>query len=563
VASPQSSRPGRTLLALAVLLVAMVATMFATGATSPRLGLDLQGGTSVVLQPRVSGGGDVGDAALRQAVDIIRQRVNGLGVTEADVQTQGDNIVVSVPGATNQEAVELIASTAQLRFRPVLQLGVGTPAPTPSPTPSGTETGSATPSPTPTGTQSPDQNRAVPRALRKAATTPAPSASTTTTPTPSAEATTPPPTDDVAAALLREYERIDCSDPENRQGGSDEPADEPIVACDREGSTKFLLGPTAVEGTRIDEARAGIPDTTTEWIVELEFDGRGADQFRDVTTRLAASTPPRNQFAIVLDNVVVSAPQVEAAIPNGRAQIEGSFTEREARDLANVLRYGALPLTFDQGEVNSISASVGEDQLEKGVLAGIVGLVLVVVYSLLFYRALGVVSIFSLAVAALITWGTVSLLGDAIDFALILAGVIGVIVSIGITADSFVVFFERLRDEIREGRPIRTAVEQAWVRARRTILVADAVTFLAALVLYFLSIGRVQNFAFTLGLTTLVDVVVVFLFTKPLVTWLVRGDFFGRGHRLSGLNPELVGLRVRAAGGAGRQAAASRAPREG
>jgi preprotein translocase subunit SecD len=362
----------------------------------------------------------------------------------------------------------------------------------------------------------------------------------------------PAPSADVPPAVLREYERIDCTKARNRQGGGNKPTDEPIVACDRDGNSKYLLGPTAVEGTRIDDAQAGLRQNSVEWIVTLDFDGKGSAEFREVTTGLVGKPPPQNQFAIVLDNVVVSAPVVNEPITGGQAEISGDFTQQEARDLANVLRYGALPLTFDQGEVNTISASVGEDQLEKGILAGLIGLGLVVIYSILFYRALGIVSVFSLAVAALITWGTISLLGEAIGFALILAGVIGVIVSIGITADSFVVFFERLRDEIREGRSIRTSVEHGWVRARRTILVADAVTFLAAVVLYFLSIGRVQNFAFTLGLTTLIDVLVVFMFTKPLVTLLVRRDFFGKGHPLSGLNPERVGLRPRT----GRQAAA-------
>jgi preprotein translocase subunit SecD len=545
------------------MIVAMLAAMFATGATSPQLGLDLQGGTSVVLQPRVAGGGEVTDEALGQAVDIIRQRVNGLGVTEADVQTQGDNIVVSVPGATNQEAVELIASTAQLRFRPVLQVGPPAPVPTPSPSPTGSASpsGTASPSPTSTGETSapPDQNRAVPRALAKQGTTatpepssPEPSPTGTPTPTETAPVVPPAPSADVPPAVLREYERIDCTKARNRQGGGNKPTDEPIVACDRDGNSKYLLGPTAVEGTRIDDAQAGLRQNSVEWIVTLDFDGKGSAEFREVTTGLVGKPPPQNQFAIVLDNVVVSAPVVNEPITGGQAEISGDFTQQEARDLANVLRYGALPLTFDQGEVNTISASVGEDQLEKGILAGLIGLGLVVIYSILFYRALGIVSVFSLAVAALITWGTISLLGEAIGFALILAGVIGVIVSIGITADSFVVFFERLRDEIREGRSIRTSVEHGWVRARRTILVADAVTFLAAVVLYFLSIGRVQNFAFTLGLTTLIDVLVVFMFTKPLVTLLVRRDFFGKGHPLSGLNPERVGLRPRT----GRQAAA-------
>ena len=528
---PPASRPGRTLLVLIVLIVAMVAAMFATGATKPRLGLDLQGGTSVILQPRVAGGGTVSEEALREAVNIIRQRVNGLGVTEADVQTQGDNIVVSVPGATSQEAVELVASTAQLRFRPVISVTSGAPAPA--------ET--VTPSPSPTTTRTPGTSRG---AARFAATTSSPSPGTTP---PAATTPAPTPTSPGAfsSALRQEFETLDCTKPENRRGGVDKPANQPIVACNRDGTEKYLLGPTAVEGVNVDKAAAELRQTDNAWVVTLDFDSKGTSLFRQITTDLADNPPPTNQFAIVLDNVVISAPQVNEPIPSGQAEISGDFTPQQARDLANVLRYGALPLTFDQGEVNSISASVGEDQLRSGILAGLIGLGLVVLYSLLFYRALGIVSILSLTIAAVLTYCSIALLGEVIGFALILAGVIGVIVSIGITADSFVVFFERLRDEIREGRTPRVAVENGWVRARRTILVADAVTFLAAVVLYFLSIGRVQNFAFTLGLTTLIDIVVVFLFTKPVVTLLVRRDFFGKGHPLSGLNPERIGAKRR------------------
>lgn len=562
---PSTSRPGRTLLVLAGIIVAMVAGMFLTGATTPRLGLDLQGGTSVVLQPRVTGGGDVSDDALREAVNIIRQRVNGLGVTEADVQTQGDNIVVSVPGATSQEAVELIASTAQLNFRPVLEIGAPVPTqpePTPTPSASASEKGkkgnkdgkgkqngqgrrdrdSASPSPSPTS-----QGRALPSVLRAQTDEPTPEESAEPSPQPTELPTTPPvpPTPGINDEIREQYDELDCTRPENRQGGGEEQPEAPLVTCDREGASKYILGPVQVAGRNVSDATAETRQTTSEWIVTLDFDDKGTREFAQATRDLVGQPPPQNSFAITLDGIVVSAPSVNEEIPTGSAEISGTFTQQDASDLANVLRYGALPLTFDQGEVNTISASVGEDQLQKGVLAGLIGLGLVVVYSLLFYRALGIVSVLSLAVAGLLTYASIVLLGEAISFALILAGVIGVIVAIGITADSFVVFFERLRDEIREGRTIRASVEHAWVRARRTIIVADAVTFLAAVVLYFLSIGRVQNFAFTLGLTTLIDVFVVFLFTKPLVTLLVRREFFGGGHPLSGLNPERVGVRSR------------------
>jgi preprotein translocase subunit SecD len=542
----RAARPGRTLVVLALVIAAMYAVMFFTDNTSPRLGLDLQGGTSVILQPRLAEGtGNVPQSSLTEAVDIIRQRVNGLGVTEADVQTQGDNIVVSVPGATSREAVELVASTAKLEFRPVLQVAAGAPVPVPTPSPGATAEPGATPAaetpaatPTPTAATS---SRAVPPALVAQPTTPAPEPTASPTAGPSA-----PPSATVTPEIQQQFDALDCTRPENRQGGGVQDPAAVLVTCDQEGTAKYLLAPVAVEGSTISDANSGVRQGTTTWVVTLTFDSEGTQQFTEVTGQLATQQPPQNQFAIVLDGIVVSAPSVNEAIPGGSAEITGDFTQQEASDLANVLRYGALPLTFDQGEVNTISPSVGQDQLEKGLLAGFIGLGLVVIYAFLFYRALGIVSVLSLAVAGLITYASVVLLGAGIGFTLILAGVIGVIVSIGITADSFIVYFERLRDEIREGRSIRAAVERAWPRARRTILVADLVTFFGGVILYFVAIGRVQNFAFTLALTTVIDVIVVFFFTKPLVSLLVRTEFFGQGHPLSGLNPRHIGAETAA-----------------
>ncbi|HJY24089.1 MAG TPA: protein translocase subunit SecD [Actinomycetes bacterium] len=549
----RAPRPGRTLAVLAVVIAAMYAVMFLTDNTVPRLGLDLQGGTSVILQPRLAEGeGDVPQSSLTEAVDIIRQRVNGLGVTEADVQTQGPNIVVSVPGATSREAVELVASTAELTFRPVLQVAAGAPVPIPTASPEATPDPAATPSST-AATPAPGETpaatpstatsgRAVPPALLAQPTTPAADPTATAEPTaPATSGPTAPPSATVTPEIQAQFDALDCTRPENRQGGGVQDPEVILVTCDQEGTAKYLLAPVAVEGSSISDADSGVRQGTTTWVVTLQFDSEGTQQFTEVTTELAAQQPPLNQFAIVLDGIVVSAPAVSNPIPGGSAEITGDFTQQEASDLANVLRYGALPLTFDQGEVNTISPSVGRDQLEKGLLAGLIGLGLVVIYAFLFYRALGLVSVLSLAVAGLITYASVVLLGAAIGFTLILAGVIGVIVSIGITADSFIVYFERLRDEIREGRSIRAAVERAWPRARRTILVADLVTFFGGVILYFVAIGRVQNFAFTLALTTVIDVIVVFFFTKPLVSLLVRTEFFGQGHPLSGLNPRHIG----------------------
>ena len=546
----------------------------------PRLGLDLEGGTSVILTPRVAQGekGTVTRDALTQAVSIIRNRVDSFGVAESEVTTAGDNIVISIPGKQDKSILATVQQTAELRFRPVLLSGAGVPTPTAPPTPSG----SGSPSPSATATETPPatpsaspststQNRVVPKALQAATTSPSPSG--TATPdapaSPSAEAPaspsaeppaspapgTPGSAGQVPAGLQRQFAELDCTDPEAvrqdlREPGADDP-DKPLATCDEDGAEKLLLGPAEVLGTDVDTATASLQTNTQGaatggWVVQLDFTGEGKRKFGDITRRLFAETGDRNRFAIVLDGLVVSAPTTNAVILNGNAEISGDFTQADATDLANVLKFGALPLTFDPGEVQEISATLGGDQLSAGLAAGAIGLLLVVVYSLLYYRGLGLVTIASLLVAASITYGMVVLLGWQLGFRLSLAGIAGLIVAIGITADSFVVFFERIRDEVRDGRPLRVAVETGWQRARRTILAADFVSFLAAVVLYLLSVGGVRGFAFTLGLTTLIDIFVVFLFTKPLVSLLARTTFFGQGHRLSGLAPDRLGTTRRA-----------------
>lgn len=276
-------------------------------------------------------------------------------------------------------------------------------------------------------------------------------------------------------------------------------------------------------------------------MVSLNFNGDGTTKFGELTSRVVSLTQPQNQVAIVLDGLVISAPRIISAITAGNAQITGNFTQTDSADLANVLKYGALPLAFDQGEVQQISPTLGADQLHAGLLAGFIGLILVLLYSLLYYRGLGIVTVGSLAVAGALTMLMFLVLGKGIGFTLTLAGIAGAIVSIGITADSFIVFFERLRDEVRDGRSLRSAVESGWVRARRTIIVADSVSIIASVLLYFFAVGGVKGFAFTLGLTTLIDLVVVFLFTKPMLTLLARTKFFGGGHPLSGLSPARLG----------------------
>ena len=489
-----AARPGRTLAILALVLIAMTSLVFIQGAKSVRLGLDLRGGTSVTLQPRIAPGdeGKITSDAIDQAVSIIRQRVNSLGVAESEVSAQGSGtnrqIVISVPGDTGRRVVELVGQTAELRFRQVLASASGVP--------SGSD----------------------------AAATPAAG---------------------VSAEANAKFAALDCTKAENLQGtGADAPTDT-LVACDRAGGTKYILAPAEVLGRQISKASAGLDTQAgSAWYVSLTFNNEGTSAFGALTARVTSLPEPTNQVAIVLDGLVVSSPRINEAIPSGTAQITGSFTQLEAQDLANVLKYGALPLAFDRGEVQQVSPTLGADQLNAGLLAGALGLGLVMIYSLLYYRGLGIVTVGSLTVAGGLIYLLFLLLGKWIGFTLTLAGIAGAIVAIGVTADSFIIYFERIRDEMREGRTLRTAVETGWVRARRTILVADFVSLIAAALLYFFAVGGVRGFAFTLGLTTLVDLVVVFVFTKPLVSMLSRVTFFNSGHSWSGFSSKSLGTVV-------------------
>jgi preprotein translocase subunit SecD len=547
VAGPTPApKPGRSLAIIAALLILMYAGMLLLQGTkpTPKLGLDLQGGTSVTLTARLPEGekGQITKSAMDQAKQIIEDRVNGTGVAEAEVAVEGNkNIVVNIPG---DELKTDLLSTALLRFRPVLQVGQTAP---PEQSPSGTPSGSPSPSATPSGSSSPspspstsDNGRAVSGALLGQQSSPSP----TPTPTPSAGGQGQGSTQ-ITPEIQKQFNELDCTKSAEERQGKIEPADQLLVTCDSDGF-KYILGPTAVEGTHLSGADAGLPQSGVgSWQVNLSFDGTGTKQFAQTTKDLVGKQSPQNQFAIVLDGQVVSAPVVQSEIPTGRAEITGNFSQSEAKDLANVLKYGALPLAFDQSELNEISPTLGSDYLRVGIIAGALGLALVALYLLLYYRGLGLVAMASLVVAGLLTYASVVLLGEWIGFTLTLAGIAGLIVAVGITADSFVVFFERLRDEVREGRSLRAAVEHGWRRARRTILVADFVSFLAAAVLYILSIGSVRGFAFALGLTTVIDVVVVFFFTKPLIALLARTKFYGGGHRWSGLDPDRLGARRR------------------
>lgn len=323
-----------------------------------------------------------------------------------------------------------------------------------------------------------------------------------------------------------------------------EVSDQPLVACDRNGTEKYLLGPAMITGERLTTASAGVPQNQLNWVVNLEFDNQGATMFEQATGALAARQSPQNRFAIVLDGRVISAPSVSQAIPGGRAEISGSFNEKTATELANVLKYGALPLAFEVSEVSNVSATLGGEQLRAGMIAGAIGLVLVVGYAILYYRGLFIVVVLSLAVAAAFTYAMTVLLGQSVGFALNLPGIAGAIVAIGVTADSFVIFFERIRDEVREGRSLRSAVESGWAKSKNTILISDAVSLLSAVVLFILAMGGIKGFAFILGLTTLLDLAVVFFFTKPLLSLLVRTRFWGEGRKWSGLDTGHLGVRT-------------------
>ncbi|MFJ4780241.1 protein translocase subunit SecD [Streptomyces sp. NPDC088762] len=558
-------RPGRALAVILIAMVALTAGMFLSKQTTPRLGIDLAGGTSITLKAKSEPGKPdaVNPTNMNTAVGIIERRVNGLGVSEAEVQTQGkDHIIVNIPKGTNeQQAREQVGTTAQLYFRPVLAFADGSPAApegTQSPSPSASGSGAPkaqdgkTPSATPSSSAT-SQGRAISEALKApTAPTPTPSASESkkaddNKAAPSPSASTPPSADEAAAADLQaKFAALNCADEAQRAAaGKGAKPEDPMLACGKRGTAwgKWILGPAQVSGQDVKDAKGVIDPQRGAWIVTMQFTDKGADKFAKITGELATKQMPQNQFAIVLDGEVISDPSVSQALTGGNAEISGGFTQQSAQDLGNMLSYGALPLSFSEDSVTTVTAALGGEQLKAGLIAGAIGLLLVVIYLLVYYRGLAFVAIVSLMVSAILTYTIMALLGKGIGFALNLPAVCGAIVAIGITADSFIVYFERIRDEIREGRTLRPAVERAWPRARRTILVSDFVSFLAAAVLFIVTVGKVQGFAFTLGLTTLLDVVVVFLFTKPIMTLLARTAFFASGHPWSGLDPKRLGAK--------------------
>lgn len=552
---------------VALLASILAGTRWSDAQLTPNLALDLEGGTQIILRPVPEAAGQVNSETINQAIAVIRQRVDASGVAEAEISSQGgNNIVVALPGQPDKEVLDLVRTSAQMEFRPVLV--VGAPEATVTDDPSApADTESVEPAPdaegAADGTASDDAAAAAdPSAEASAAAEeePAPADEPTATDaTPQGEPTSP---SDVAYYVTPEvqeqFDALDCTLPENRTGGAPGKADVAYVACDEEGFAKYVLGPVEIPGADIKSATSGMGVTQTgastgQWVVNLEFTSAGTPKFTEVTTRLSQQPqPPLNQFAVVLDGLVISAPSVNVIIPNGQAEISGSFTRQSAATLANQLNFGSLPISFEVYSEQQISATLGSEQLEKGLLAGVLGLLLVVVYSLFQYRALGMVTVASLVVAAVVTYGVITLLSWLQGYRLSLPGVAGIIVAIGITADSFIVYFERIRDELRDGRSLAAAVDKGWERARRTILASDAVNFTAAIVLYLLTVGGVRGFAFTLGLTTLVDLLVVFLFTHPLMTLLARTRFFADGHPASGLDPRRLGVTMPRYAGRGR-----------
>lgn len=554
-------RPGRALALMAILILALAGGMFASGHTTPRLGIDLAGGTSITLKAQNEPGqpNAINKTNMDTAVSIMERRVNGMGVSESEVQTQGnDNIIVNIPKGTNSKrAREQVGTTAKLYFRPVLTVTGGSPLPdpakTPKPTPSttgkpaakdpkdpkGGDKSTATPSSTATS-----QGRAVTDALK--APTPTPTGGATKSPDP-AKTPTPPAPDPATAKLEKAFAALDCTKPAQRESaGQGIKPSEVTMACGlgTDGKTweKYILGPAELEGTDVKKAGGSFDTQRSLWKVDMEFTKAGSDKFSKTTGKLMKQQDPMNRFGIVLDGNVVSAPSVSTVL-SGNAEITGSFTQESAQELGNILSYGSLPLTFKEQATTTVTPALGSDQLKAGLIAGAIGLALVVIYLVLYYRGLSFVALMSLLVSGVLTYTIMTLLGPTIGFALNLPAVCGAIVAIGITADSFIVYFERIRDEIRDGRTLRPAVERAWPRARRTILVSDFVSLLSAVVLYAVTVGKVQGFAFTLGLTTLLDVVVVFLFTKPLMTLLAsKTKFFGEGHKWSGLDPKRLGV---------------------
>ena len=580
-------RPVRALVTLTVAIVAACAALaighFVKGVSPyPDLALDLKGGTQLILTPTPTSEGQraITEEDITQAIAIIRNRIDASGVSESEISSIGSsNIMVSIPGTPSQEQLDLIRSSSQMNFRPVLRIGPaqgirqnqqqpqvdnpqsgaqsGAQSGEQSGAQSGAQSGEQSGAGAADTAQSGVQFTALDEATARGAADADGDGVLSDTP-----ATTPENASDLAwvtEQVMYDFLTLDCSasaDVKRVEGA----ADKPYAACDESGQVKYILGPVAVPGSDLEAASAAIAtngtgQSTGQWIVSLRFNHEGAEKFKETSTILYGyhdsdpqgssyrGSPDRNSFAVVLDGTVITAPSMQAIITNGEAQISGNFTAQSARALANQLQFGSLPLNFEVESEQQISATIGTDHLTVGLWAALIGFLLVILYLIWQYRGLAIISAGSLVVASVITYLVITLLSWAMGYRLSLAGVAGLIMAIGVTTDSFIVYFERVRDEVRDGRPLRAAVEEGWDRAKRTILVSDAVNLVAAVVLYLLAVGGVQGFAFTLGITTVIDIAVIFLFTHPMMELLIRTRFFGEGHKLSGLDPEHLGAK--------------------
>jgi preprotein translocase subunit SecD len=561
-----------SLIAVVALAVIALGATFASG-NKPLLGLDLQGGASLVLKPQ----GQVSNGVLDQAISIIRRRVDALGVAEPNISRQGSTVVIELPGIRNpQDALATVGQTAELRFRPMLcnvapaspqvagaaSTTTTVPASTTTTKPASTPSSTAsTPSGTGIGPLGRGFDAHLASATRPIAAGPGPAAQATTVPPTTTPPSTAPPTTHAPATTATtapatttttsppsvattpqltpaQYDANTCS-----LIGSDGGANLPTTpkALDNasngggyailEGvpqkntpTPRYLVGPTQATGRIVSTASAQPPDLTNgqpNWFVLVNFTSSGSSQFDNV-----AKANYQKQLAMVLDGVVISAPTIQQQTYNGSAQITGNFTQKQAQDLALQLRYGSLPVQFTPQSIQSVSASLGKDSLHAGLLAGAIGLVLVLAYMLFYYRALGMVVVLGLAVSGALLYSIISALSQSSGLALSLAGATGIIVSVGVTVDSYIVYFERLKDEIRAGRSVRTSVDRSFTRAYRTIVAADLVSFMAAVILYLFTVGSVRGFAFFLGLSTLLDLFTAFFFTRPMVVLLGRNRFF-------------------------------------
>lgn len=452
----------------------------------PALGLDLQGGASVTLQPV----GSYDPGAIDVAVEIIRKRVDSIGVAEPEITRQGDTVVVSLPGVKDQKAaLELVGSSGEVLLRPVLQIGTA-----------------------------------------ETTTTGASGASTTTVATPSSS--TMAPSSGPGSSRLRADTSTTVPTSSTVQPVTSTTVDnrdtQALLPGEKDGLL-YVVGPAGGNGEIFkNDAAAEIDNGSWIVVVGLRDGAEGTDKWNALATKCynADATCPTKQLAIVLDGKVISAPVVQTpTFDNGRVQISGSFTEKEASKLAKYLQFGAVPVKFDVPTVQTVSASLGKDSLRAAILSGALGVLLVLLFLVFYYRAIALVVIGGLGVSGLLLWSVISFISKTNGLALTLSGTAGIIVSIGVTVDSYVVFFERLKDDVQSGKSLRNSAQRGFTSAWRTILAADTVSLLGALVLWWLTVGSVRGFAFFLGLSTLSDIVVSYFYTRPMVLLLSRTRF--------------------------------------